>query len=144
MLYKNSNSLISEKKRKTSGHLNKVSRGFSLIELLVAIAIMGILSSIILVSLGSARTKARLGRVQSQMSALHPHLIMCINDGYSIDYSATAPAVDASMCVSTTATFPALSVNWVYTTSTAGTYAAIGEGKTVTCSETGCITTDTP
>ncbi|MFH0846003.1 MAG: type II secretion system protein [Patescibacteria group bacterium] len=119
----------------------KTSRGFSLVELLVSIAIIGILSSIVLVSLGSAREKARLSRVQSQMTALHPHLIMCINDGVSVDFSSSAPTVGASLCSSTNVNFPELPAGWSYVVSPVGSYRASGEGYQVNCTETGCVTT---
>jgi prepilin-type N-terminal cleavage/methylation domain-containing protein len=60
----------------------KSGKGFTLIELLVVIAIIGLLSSVVLASLASARTKARDARRISDIKQLKIALEL-YNDKYS-------------------------------------------------------------
>ena len=81
----------------------KRNKGFTLIELLVVIAIIGILSSVVLASLTTARSKGGDAAIQSQMSSLRSQAELYYSTTGSSTYGAAGLGCGVNMFSSSTA-----------------------------------------
>ena len=137
-------------------------QGFTLIELLVVIAIIGILSSIALVNLNSARKKARVAAIEGSLSSLIPAVVICHDSSEELTYNGTtvcptsgganAPVEATTVCGGTpnVGNWPTLQNGWDYgancnSNSVANTfqYSASGESCVITCTQSGCAKSGT-
>ncbi len=97
--------------------LKSIRRGFTLIELLVVIAIIGILSSVVLASLNSARVKGRDARRVADIGQLQLALELYYdaNSGYPIQAIGTIPnALVTNSYISTIPTDPTNNAPYQY------------------------------
>jgi general secretion pathway protein G len=109
-------------------------RGFTLIELLVVIAIIGILSSIILASLNTARRKGRDARRVSDLKQLQTALELYFDAGQAYPVSTTqANAVTALSALTSGGQMASIpddplggAYHYVYKTTASGSYYCLG------------------
>ena len=105
-------------------HTFRTKRGFTLIELLVVIAIIGILSSVVLASLNTARLKSRDARRVSDIKQLQIALAL-----YADANASTYPTTLAPLAPTYIAVIPTDPVG-----AAAYRYSALHTGVPATCS----------
>lgn len=71
------------------------TEGFSLVEILIVMAMIAILSSAILVSISAQRDKARKSRVLVELSATIQPMMMCWSDGKGVN---APPSAGSQIC----------------------------------------------
>ncbi len=112
----------------------KKQQGFTLIELLVVIAIIGLLSTMAVVSLNSARVKARDARRLADVKQLSTAIELAAANSSTSDYSAVLSACSAAGSKTTTCgTITNLNFANVVDPSAGGDGTACANGGTAVC-----------
>jgi prepilin-type N-terminal cleavage/methylation domain-containing protein len=131
----------------------KFNKGFTLIEIMIVVGIIGILSSVVFSSLGNARAKARTAAAQQTMGSIFTGLVSCWGEGNVVNTPAVGDLQDGgagAICAGSGTSYVILPPGWVYcdddpggtcaTVSTPTSISAFGDAFTVTCTDTGCVT----
>ena len=97
-------------------HILRSKKGFTLVELLVVIAIIGLLASVVIVSVGAARAKARDSRRITDMKALQTamELYKDVNSGNAVDAQANLAGELVPNFIATIPTDPKTQADYVY------------------------------
>lgn len=131
----------------------KYSKGFTLIELLVVIAIIGILSSVVLASLTTARSRGTAAAVQSELANMRAQAELYYsttgNNGYGADN--LGPACTTGLFAATTNSLSGLVAGvqakgasiGCFATSTVWSVGATANGTTYCVDSTGFSGTST-
>lgn len=92
----------------------KRRRGFTLIEILIIIIIIGILASAILVSINQSSKNARINSAKTSLRSVLPAIIACKDGGGNVNNPSGETDICASAVGLSSSKWPTLSYGYVY------------------------------
>ena len=117
------------------------NKGFTLIELLVVIAIIGILSSVVLASLNSARNKGTDAAIKAELNNLRPAVELHYDGNGANGYANWSTSTGVAPILSGLSSKTTVTTNTVTATSTWAASAALKSGGFHCVDYTGVSTT---
>jgi len=107
--------------------------GFTLIEIMVTIAIIGILAAVVMVSMSSYAKKARASRALAQASSVIPSMISCWGNGGTVNSSGQICSLGSGY-----GSWPTLPSGYSFsgvtgTSSSSFYFSVTGESQTICC-----------
>jgi len=112
--------------------MNKKSSGFTLIELLVVIAIIGIMATIVMAVLGSAKGKSNDSKVQSQLKSMVNQALLFSGAQTAVTATTTAPTGTANGTIFNSTTTANNSLYSLINSLPSGTVVYYGKQNTTT------------
>ena len=127
------------------------NKGFTLVEIMLAVAIVVVISGAMLVSISQQRDKARATRMLSEISAAIQPIYMCVADGEDIDTPGSGGGGNICDGESAYGQWPAVIGNYYYSSSPSSDFGndrwciKLTDGDYAICCNshmTGCVMLD--
>lgn len=114
---------------------NSLKKGFTLIEVMMVMAIIGIMAGVVMVSMKSSVDRSKKSSALTTASSVLPEIVTCQDDGGNINRPSSSSTGGGTICSAAghNAAWPNISqTGWVYSAAGGGTWVSNANIVTMT------------